>query len=141
MDHLFSECYSTKTLLSRFLPNKQFLANCTSVCLLGERSRRKESIIGFRELASITATWWTVWLERIRRSFEERKGSTIGFRELASIAAMWWTIWLEWIGRSFENSNLAQRYVGFCSLLFFSSLRDLTVSVCSSVHFLFFKNR
>lgn len=53
VDHLFVECQCIKALLSRFLPNKQFLLTCKSVCSLWDESRRKGGTIGIRELASI----------------------------------------------------------------------------------------
>ncbi len=74
-DHLFVGCEFAKSILERLLCNKRAVRRCENVVELWEWCRDKQGTVGRRELTTIAATWWNLWLERNGRIFQDSKRS------------------------------------------------------------------
>ncbi len=72
-DHLFVACEVSSSLLESLFPNKILVCNCRPVEKLWESSKRKQGALRRKELATIAASWWTIWLEQNRRHFENKR--------------------------------------------------------------------
>lgn len=92
VDHLFAGCACVTALLERLLPNKRFFRNSASVKGIWDVNGRIEGAQGGRELATIAATWWIVWLERNRRIFVKTKRQ-LGYLlvEIRSLIDFWFS--------------------------------------------------
>ncbi len=76
VDHLFSGCSTIKAVLLTLLPNKLFLPNCSSSSGLWDSSRLKGGAVRGSELATIAFVWWSIWLARNKRVFENKRTTT-----------------------------------------------------------------
>ncbi len=90
MDHLFTGCPVGKAVLSSLLPNKLFLSTCFSTLRLWESSRQKGGDAKGRELATSAIAWWSIWLARNKRIFENKRTTTGNLlAEIRSLRALW----------------------------------------------------
>ncbi len=72
-DHFFVGCVFFSSLLASLIPNITTLGSPSGVQSLWESSARKSETLQTRELSSVATIWWSVWLERNRRCFEDKK--------------------------------------------------------------------
>lgn len=63
IDHLFLNCYFSRTLWKCLLPSKQCLDTCATVGALWKLCSVKQGVGGRKEAATVVATWWITWLE------------------------------------------------------------------------------
>ncbi len=83
-------CAFTSSLLVSLLLNIVGVRACPGVHLLWEASEQKKGSLGRRELATIVATWWSVWLERNRRCFDDKKWELGLLRvEIRELRVLW----------------------------------------------------
>lgn len=71
VDHLFSGCAYTTTLLKDLLPNKLLFNNRPHMTEIWRTSCAKKGAQGDKELMITAATWWVLWLERNKRIFQD----------------------------------------------------------------------
>ncbi len=62
-----------KDILLSLLSNKALVRSCNTSDTFWEVACYKGGTLGNRELLTVAATWWSVWLERNRRIFEAKK--------------------------------------------------------------------
>ncbi len=88
VNHLFWRCRTTNQLLHAMLANKVFLRSCENPASLWEECAKKGGSLGWGELLTLASVWWSVWLERKKRIFEQKrqepKRILVGIRALRS---------------------------------------------------------
>ncbi len=76
VDHLFVGCPFSKDLLISLLPSETWVGTCLSPETLWEAGCHTRGSLRKWKLTTIAATWWAIWLERNKRTFELKKYTT-----------------------------------------------------------------
>ncbi len=75
VNHLLAECHTTTTLLGAQLLFLRHLCPGSTATMLWENCSSPGGSLGHRERTILLASWWTLWLERNRRIFDNRSTS------------------------------------------------------------------
>ncbi len=75
VNHLLAECTAIKALLGAQLLFKRHLCNSSTVLNLWKFCCSPGGSLGRRERSIIFASWWSIWLERNRRIFENNSST------------------------------------------------------------------
>ncbi len=90
IDHLFLTCPTTSAILLSLLLDNLSVNRCSTVVTLWDAYGALGGVAGKLALRTIAATWWTVWLERNRRCFEQKKQPlNVVLSEARSTSDLW----------------------------------------------------